>query len=255
MRILDWLTKVETKAQAYRLTAIYGVFATIVASTANAALATLTAQSVPVTTATTALIAAILAPAMTWPLATAALALSAREHLFAVQANTDSLTGALNRRGFFAAAQAILDQPGARPLCVVLVDLDHFKAINDSHGHAAGDEAVIAAARAIAHVAAPYRGLVGRIGGDEFSIMLPDIDASRAAILAERLRGEIQLRIVRRPDRFIRVTASIGVAMRQSDDVVLDDLIARADAALYAAKSQGRNRAVVDLREARLRRA
>jgi diguanylate cyclase (GGDEF)-like protein len=235
------LTRIETRAQAVRLTALYGATATCVSALASALIAIPVGQPALVEAVTGAAIAAVITPVLTWPLARAAVDLHERERRLEAQANTDAMTGILNRRGFFAAAAPIMAK-GA-PLCAMLLDLDSFKQINDTFGHAAGDAVVTAAAHAIRSAAEPHGALVGRIGGDEFCLLLPGADASAACALAERLRGAVETRIVHHEDRAIRVTASIGAALRRPEDTTLDDLLARADAALYAAKSMGRNRA------------
>lgn len=188
-------------------------------------------------------IALFIAPLLTWPLAKAALALHDREIELERDASTDHMTSALNRRGFFAAAIPMFDSAPQRPLYAMLLDLDFFKAINDTYGHAAGDEVVSVAARAIMMLAQSHDGVVGRIGGDEFCVLFPALDGEVAPLVAERLRAAVESRIVNRAGRAIRVTASIGFAVRRPEDLTLDDLLARADASLYAAKSQGRNRA------------
>jgi diguanylate cyclase (GGDEF)-like protein/PAS domain S-box-containing protein len=159
-------------------------------------------------------------------------------------AETDPLTGALNRRAFFetvdGAASAVRPLGLAGPAAIAL-DLDGFKALNDRHGHAAGD----AALRALAEAA---RGdlragdLLGRLGGDEFAVALPRADAPGAAAVAERLRATIERLRPRAGAAALRFTASFGVAAPRSADEPFEATLARADGALYAAKASGRNR-------------
>ena len=159
------------------------------------------------------------------------------------QASTDELTGLPNRRDFMDAARAALDQATryGRKLSIAMLDIDHFKLINDEHGHAMGDSALIAIGRVLIRQA---RGSdkPGRIGGEEFAILLPETDASEALIVAERIRHEVQRLEVSQNGTVIKPTCSIGVATQGDDLTDLDSLLGGADEALYAAKSAGRNR-------------
>jgi diguanylate cyclase (GGDEF)-like protein len=150
----------------------------------------------------------------------------------------DPLTGLSNRRGMSDSWPR-----GPYPLCVVAVDVDHFKRINDTHGHAAGDAALQYLARLMLRSA---RGgdLVARIGGEEFLIILPGSDVSEAQHAAERLRQVIEQGAMRWGELSLRFTVSAGVAEWRDGDTP-DSLVARADAALYAAKRGGRNRVVI----------
>jgi diguanylate cyclase (GGDEF)-like protein len=158
------------------------------------------------------------------------------------QVSRDSLTGILNRRGLEdAAIRAIANaQRYKRPLSIVVCDLDGFKALNDTHGHIAGDNALRAFAQLL--IAAMRRGdVVGRMGGDEFGVLLIDTTAEVAADVMERVRSEAQcLALGRSPG--VPLRASFGVAQIAAGDATLDDLVTRADAALYTAKNAGRDR-------------
>ena len=158
-------------------------------------------------------------------------------------AYSDGLTGVPNRRFLERQLQALVS--GAtrhgRPLAVALVDLDHFKAVNDGHGHAAGDVVLTEVARRIAgRLRASDH--VGRFGGEEFLVLLPDTDADAAAAVTEGLREEIARDPVRADSAIVPVTASIGWATWDGDQIA--DLLARADEALYRAKAAGRDRVV-----------
>ncbi|WP_102125427.1 GGDEF domain-containing protein [Deinococcus planocerae] len=150
-------------------------------------------------------------------------------------ANTDPLTGLPNRRALYSAVGALLSGDGGG--CLILFDLDHFKRVNDLHGHGAGDEVLVGAAR---RVRGALRGgdHFGRWGGEEFLVVLPGLDLEAGAAVAERLR----LCLAARPFGAVgRVTASFGVAgVGPGDD--LSRCTARADAALYRAKAAGRDR-------------
>jgi diguanylate cyclase (GGDEF)-like protein len=131
-----------------------------------------------------------------------------------------------------------------KPLCVIMADLDQFKQINDTHGHLVGDHVLrIAAARMVA--AARSGDEIGRYGGEEFLFLLTNTDLAAAAVVAERIRKRVGNDAIRHDDATIRTTVSLGIAEARDADTV-DDLIARADAALYAAKLAGRNRIMLE---------
>ena len=162
---------------------------------------------------------------------------------------TDPLTSLHNRRYFEAHAAAQLEQAArrGRPLSLLILDIDHFKAINDSWGHDAGDDVL----REFAHrVRKNLRGidLPCRIGGEEFVVVMPDTDMSIATVVAERVRRKIEreLFVIHGGERSIGVTVSIGAAAMAATDETLPSLLKRADKALYRAKNDGRNRVVAD---------
>ena len=159
-------------------------------------------------------------------------------------ATTDALTGLLNRRAF-------LDRLGSdiarslrygRPLTLAMVDLDHFKRINDRFGHGVGDEVLVAFA-GVCRTALRDADVVGRLGGEEFAVLLPETAIRRAASTAERLREAVEALRIPADGGPVAPTASIGLAMLGPGDDA-SRLMARADHALYAAKEQGRNRVV-----------
>lgn len=159
-------------------------------------------------------------------------------HSLAEMACTDPLTGLFNRRRFMETAQYRLEEARryGHPFSVMLMDLDHFKQINDQYGHGSGD-AVLRAFADLIQRTARINDCVARWGGEEFIVILPNTDQAMAAKLAERLRV-LTTEITVLPNR--RVTVSTGVSeYRAADD--LDTLIQRADEALYCAKQQGRN--------------
>lgn len=154
-------------------------------------------------------------------------------------AETDPLTGVYNRRAFFDRARIAAEQ-GGRPtrISAILADIDHFKRINDEHGHDVGDVAIKAMAELIAGA-----GIGGRLGGEEFGIVLPGCSLEEATARAERLREAVQALRIRGSRHAIGFTSSFGVSTWiEGDDV--NALLKRADLALYAAKSGGRNRVV-----------
>ena len=166
--------------------------------------------------------------------------------LFA-RATTDPLTGLLNRAAFEERALAELARAGrtGRSLAVAMLDVDHFKSFNDRFGHLAGDAALTAVARSVART---VRGIdaAGRYGGEEFIVLLVEADAEAALHAAERIRAAVaSLGPPRIPTG---VTVSAGIATHRGDfeRTSLESLVARADAALYAAKKAGRDRVVLE---------
>jgi diguanylate cyclase (GGDEF)-like protein len=128
-----------------------------------------------------------------------------------------------------------------RRASLLMLDIDHFKAINDRHGHPVGDE-VIRSVSAILRDALREEDVPGRYGGEEFGILLPDTPAAGAEVIAERVRSRIEAAVLSRSG--LRATVSIGIAELGSEDVEYTVCISHADRALYAAKERGRNRSV-----------
>jgi len=165
-------------------------------------------------------------------------------------ATRDPLTGLYNRRY----VEEKLEEETARarrygpPLSVVVLDLDNFKEINDTLGHQAGDEVLIAVASSLRKDVRQV-DVVGRIGGEEFIVILPNTPAASAITMGERIRGRIErLDTVLRPDGTpIRLTISGGIAQFRPDDPSPKEMVERADRTLYQAKREGRNRVLVDL--------
>jgi two-component system cell cycle response regulator len=158
---------------------------------------------------------------------------------------TDGLTGLHNRRYLERHLATLVNQAIARekPLSALVLDIDYFKAINDSYGHAAGDDVLREFSR---RVRKAVRGidLACRMGGEEFVIVMPDTDAALALLVGERLRQKIAVEPFRIPesDENIEVTVSIGIASLGSSEDTPETLLKRADEALYEAKRAGRNR-------------
>ncbi len=160
-------------------------------------------------------------------------------------ATTDSLTGIANRRAFIEALKAETERSVRynRPLCVMVCDIDHFKRINDTYGHGVGDEALRG------YVATTQRqlrdsDLLARFGGEEFAIMLPETDLAAAAKLAERLCKAVESETYKALDETVKFTVSIGFAKVCARRESVSKSLNRADAALYRAKQEGRNRVV-----------
>ncbi len=166
-------------------------------------------------------------------------------------ATTDGLTGTLNRARFMTLGQQELDHPrqAERGLAVLMLDIDHFKSVNDRYGHQAGDEA-------LKHFVNQLRSgvrevdLLGRLGGEEFAIVLPAVPADAAVRVAERLCARVAATPLAYGGQTIPITVSIGLAMARDADRRLEQVLGRADGRLYTAKEAGRNRVVFSDRQA-----
>jgi diguanylate cyclase (GGDEF)-like protein len=167
-----------------------------------------------------------------------------RERLLREQAGTDELTGVANHRRLQERLRehATEARRYRRPFCLVMVDVDHFKRFNDTHGHRAGDRVLGAVARAVAGSVRDV-DTVARYGGEEFAVILAELDSAQAGLAAERIRqavGGAPVGVAK--GEVLAVTVSVGYACFPDDAAEVEALIERADAALYAAKEGGRNR-------------
>jgi diguanylate cyclase (GGDEF)-like protein len=160
-------------------------------------------------------------------------------------ATTDPLTGAFNRRAFMEAARINLIRAARyqEPLTVILADIDHFKKVNDTHGHATGDEAL---KLFVSTVQATLRetDVLGRMGGEEFAVLLPHTAMDAAMGLANRLREILAGILVPYPGGTLQFTVSMGVSSYRDHGDSIDALLQSSDEALYAAKEGGRNRVI-----------
>lgn len=175
---------------------------------------------------------------------------AASNELLAEMASRDALTGLFNRRHFdLRLAEDLREaQCTGQPLALLLLDVDHFKSVNDAFGHAAGDAALRTVAAVLSSRLRRGGDMLARYGGEEFAMVLPGADPAAAAALAERLRQAVADAPVPAPLADRRLTISIGVAVYPGGGLPADAswLLRRADAALYAAKRAGRNRVQVD---------
>lgn len=165
------------------------------------------------------------------------------------QASTDGLTGVLNRRAFTAESERLilLARRHDRPLSLMVIDADHFKKVNDIHGHPAGDAVLRSLAATLGHKLRAS-DLLGRLGGEEFGIVLPETGFDGAHELAERLLHAVRNCTMEHEVQTLRITVSIGVAVLDGSDDGFESIFLRADRALYEAKHGGRNRAVIEHR-------
>lgn len=171
----------------------------------------------------------------------------AKERELEREARTDPLTQVANRGYFLEMARqefARCDRYG-HPLSLLMIDIDHFKVVNDTHGHHAGDVALQALVRTSRQALRDW-DIMGRLGGEEFAVLLPETDADQALLVAERLRQTVAATsIAFDPENSVCITVSAGVVTVCEDDTEVDSLLDRADRALYAAKRGGRNKVCV----------
>lgn len=163
-------------------------------------------------------------------------------------ARTDGLTGLYNRRHFFELAEREFKAASRfrNPLAIIMFDADHLKQVNDTFGHSVGDRLLVQIAQA-SETQVRAVDVLARYGGDEFILLLPQTNAKQALFIAERIRESMAAARVEADQILLSVTLSIGISdmLRDSDDESIERVIQRADKALYAAKTEGRNRTIV----------
>ncbi|MGX5802392.1 GGDEF domain-containing protein [Bradyrhizobium sp. Arg314] len=170
------------------------------------------------------------------------VSLSARSQTFEQAALTDGLTGMQNRRYFDDALREYLQEFRRidRPVGLMILDLDHFKQVNDTHGHDVGDEVLRAVATCLRGMTR-YHDVVARLGGEEFAVVTPNMDVELLARFAERIRKAIASMSILSGNVRLKVTTSVGLAVWDHKESA-EDFYRRADRQLYEAKKQGRNR-------------
>ena len=189
----------------------------------------------------------LVTPLLSWYLVGLLLHIYALEEEMRSLASFDALTGLLSRHAFFDRANnyVSLARRDRNVFSVLLVDLDHFKSINDQYGHPAGD-AVLKLFADVINSVARRSDFIGRLGGEEFAVILPSTSANEALEFADRLHDAIQTAVLKYGDSIIEYTASIGLtSFNPGSDENIDSLLARADLALYEAKHNGRNQTAV----------
>jgi diguanylate cyclase (GGDEF)-like protein/PAS domain S-box-containing protein len=166
----------------------------------------------------------------------------AEERLIAL-ATTDFLTGLYNRRHFFELSRREFARSSRNrsPLVMLMIDIDYFKKINDAYGHRAGD-AVLQALAGLGRACIRSSDIFGRIGGEEFALLLPEVSLEQGMAVAERLRQGVERMQIDADRATLSITVSVGVASAVGGIPGFDDVLARADRALYKAKCDGRNR-------------
>ena len=170
-------------------------------------------------------------------------ALEAKQAELTKLANTDSLTGLLNRRRFTALGEQAIENTPTDNIWVIMLDIDHFKRINDTYGHAAGDTAIRDFADIIRNRVGTD-GFIGRMGGEEFAAILENYEMNSAIKMAEEIRQETAAHITVHESEKFRFTASLGVAQWHKGEITIEAALDRSDQALYSAKAYGRNRVV-----------
>ncbi|MFT3859089.1 MAG: GGDEF domain-containing protein [Aquabacterium sp.] len=158
------------------------------------------------------------------------------------ESNTDALTGLANRRRFMEVMAAEIERQTRTlsPMCVVLMDADHFKRINDEHGHAVGDQALISLAQVLTQCLRRPTDLAGRLGGEEFALLLPDTSIGQAIDICRQIQQHLARETFGAPGRPLQLTLSFGLV--EAGQEAMTDVLKRADAQLYRAKAMGRNR-------------
>jgi diguanylate cyclase (GGDEF)-like protein len=164
-----------------------------------------------------------------------------REQALTRMTQTDALTGLYNRRGFFERANALLQSARDQAPSLLLIDADHFKRVNDTHGHAVGDTVLVQLANRMG-TALREGDVIGRIGGEEFAVFLPATSLENAYELADRIRLSVSRHALRIQGLRVPMTLSIGVTVLQPGENSLEAALGRADTAMYQAKQNGRNR-------------
>lgn len=160
-------------------------------------------------------------------------------------ANQDELTGLYNRRAFFTISDGLFDESVrvGTDFCVLMVDLDYFKQVNDQWGHAVGDQCLQLTARTL-QTQLREQDILARLGGEEFAVTLPGIDAQEAEDIAQRLCRCLAHKPLMISGQAIAITASVGGVQRHKDHANVQDMLLQADHALYSAKSKGRNQVI-----------
>ena len=161
------------------------------------------------------------------------------------ESHTDQLSGILNRRGFEKAALSWLEENPEAPATLAIADIDHFKKINDTYGHAAGDRAISRFGQLLAqHAGEGY--VVGRIGGEEFAVLIPRGSAQEARVYVDTIRQLLGRQPIPGMAEDVRFTVSFGLRSRSASET-LSDMLRGADRALYSAKADGRDKVSVEL--------
>ena len=157
----------------------------------------------------------------------------------------DPLTGSLNRRAFFEEFEVAFSEAKKNKTLIscIMVDIDHFKAVNDNHGHAMGDDVIKLVANVL-ETSSRNDDRAGRYGGEEFCVFLPETDIEQATVVAEKIRTTIHTKAKEKYKATLRITASLGVACLNDNAATPGELINQADNALYVAKETGRNRVI-----------
>jgi diguanylate cyclase (GGDEF)-like protein len=240
---IERFSKPKTKREALGLVVIYSTISVVVSGAVTYGFARAFNWPAGEVLLPAICIPLLVAPWMTWTVTNYALQLHELRMELERLARTDPLSGALNRRGLADFAERAFAQHAASgKFSVIVMDIDRFKSVNDSYGHAAGDSVIARIVQTIRQTADSESCAVGRLGGDELVALLVGHTLEESIMLAERLRDRIEHMLFVHEDRRFRVTASIGVSAVDPADRDAEAALRRADDSLYAAKSAGRNR-------------
>ena len=229
--------------QGYRLGSVIGAVSVSIYVTSMLAERRSTRTMIVIGAAVTIGLFVLIAYILTWRLVSK---LDETQRHLKRQATTDELTGLRNRRTIMQRLEEEFLRAARmnEPLCIMIADVDYFKRINDTHGHPFGDRVLQQVANALKDSVRRY-DLVGRIGGEEFLIVSPGVPLDEAVGLAERVRLRVADQTVRDDDVSVAVTMSVGLTSLTPADETIEELMKRADKAMYQAKVQGRNRVAV----------
>lgn len=187
-----------------------------------------------------------IAPVIAWPLVRSHFKLATIEQSYYLSATYDMLTGILTRQAFFNTLDRVneLANMSKMPYSILSIDVDDFKRVNDSYGHAAGDH-VLKLLGNLINGLVKNSGVVGRVGGDEIVLLLPNTSLSDALLVGEQIRVAVANAVVSFNQHELNFTLSIGVSQSCSDSLCkVDEILAASDKALYKAKKEGKNRVV-----------
>lgn len=193
------------------------------------------------------LIPLILTPIVSWHFVGLSLHIHRLEEDVRRMATYDALTGVMGRRAFLSAAEQTFELAHRNnfDIAVLYIDIDHFKVVNDTYGHGGGDE-VLRCFATVVEACVRKSDLIGRLGGEEFAVILLNTNQAGASVLAEKIRETAKASAVEFSGRQINYTVSVGLAMYVPErDASLDEVISKADEALYVAKHDGRDRVVI----------
>lgn len=192
------------------------------------------------------LIPIILAPLLAWHLVKMTFKALKVEKQLKRLTTYDSLTQLFSRGAYFEKSEAVFEEAKSygKSFCVMVLDLDHFKSINDNFGHDAGDYVLYKFGELIRNLGISNH-LCGRVGGEEFAFTLVNMDIQDSEQFAELLRNKLANTIMLHNNHELKVTTSIGISEYQDDELTLNELLIQADKALYQAKRNGRNQTVV----------
>jgi diguanylate cyclase (GGDEF)-like protein len=233
----------RTKREALRLVYIYTALALVVSVAITYAVAKVIGGPMSPMLTSAVIIPLLIAPWMTWIIASATLRLHDMRLELERLVRTDPLSGALNRRGLTEFAErAFVENREKGTFSVIVLDIDHFKSINDNYGHAAGDAVITRVVTAMGQIVGAEKAVVGRLGGDELGAFIVGATFEETMARAEYLRATIESMIFTHGGRHVMVTASIGVSAVDPSDKSPEAVISRADESLYRAKAAGRNR-------------